>query len=228
MPRWLTIALSCVFLLISADLTAHEVNPQDIQALRGQTGATSLALAVFLGAKHMVTGVDHVLFLIGVMFLLSKRSEILWFATLFALGHTITLLAGALFGFGLNHYVTDFVIGFSVVYKGLDNLRSLDGKPPLTAAKPTVFVFGLIHGLGLASRVDAMSIPSDNIVLTVLSFNVGVELGQIVALTAVLLALWQWQKATYFKRHAAIANTLLVTAGFILMIYQAVGFWLSY
>jgi hypothetical protein len=179
----------------------------------------------YLGAKHMVTGYDHLLFLVGVIFFLYRLRDTVLYVTLFAVGHTVTLLGGVLGHVAVNPYLIDAIIGFSVVYKGLDNLGALKrmfGFQPSTRA--STMVFGLCHGLGLASKLIDFELAGDGVVANLLAFNVGVEIGQVLALTAILVAMGFWRRTASFVRHANAANVLLIAAGLVLVAYQFAGF----
>jgi hypothetical protein len=183
---------------------------------------------MYLGAKHMITGYDHLLFLVGVIFFLFRPRDVVLYVTLFTLGHSVTLLAGVLLGIHANAYLIDAVIGFSVVYKAFDNMdgfkRFLGYQPNMRLA---VLTFGLFHGFGLATKLQDFSLPQRGLVTNIVSFNIGVEIGQVLALTAVLLALTSWRTRPGFARHAFATNTALMTGGFLLMGRQLAGYFLS-
>ena len=171
----------------------------------------------YLGAKHMVTGYDHLLFLVGVVFFLFRLKDIALYVTLFSLGHSITLLAGVLTNVRVDSHWVDALIGLSVAYKAFDNLggfRTVFGFQPDSRA--AVFAFGLAHGFGLATKLQALHLNSNGLVVNLVSFNVGVELGQIIALSVVLLIMTFWRKTPWFGRTAVAANGLLMLAGFVL------------
>jgi hypothetical protein len=203
---------------------AHGVTDDDKAYLEQTSGAHILPF-IYLGAKHMVTGYDHLLFLFGVIFFLYRLKDVGAYVTLFALGHSITLLSGVLSETRVNPYIIDAIIGFSVVYKALDNmgaLRRLLGFQPNT--KAAVLVFGLFHGFGLATKLQELALSKDGLVPNIVSFNVGVEIGQMLALSAILIAMGFWRRSTAFDRHAFNANVALMIAGFVLMGYQLTGF----
>jgi hypothetical protein len=180
---------------------------------------------LYLGAKHMVTGYDHILFLMGVIFFLYGMKEIGIYVTLFAVGHSVTMLAGVWFGFGINSYVIDAIIGFSVVYKALDNLGAFQkwfGVQPDT--KVATLIFGFLHGFGLASKIMDYDISPDGLLPNLIAFNVGVEVGQLMALALLLLVMSRWRATPSFARQAYAANVLMMTAGFALMGFQIAGF----
>jgi hypothetical protein len=207
---------------LGAVLSAHGVGERDARFLQSIDGPAIIPL-LYLGAKHMVTGYDHLLFLAGVVFFLYRPRHILVYVSLFTVGHSITLLAGALGGLRANPYLIDAIIGLSVVYKGFENLGGFDrlGLHPNT--KVAVLVFGLFHGLGLATKLQDLSLSQHGLTTNIISFNVGVEIGQALALAAVLIALLWWRRHAAFVRHALAANTLLMTGGFCLMGYQIAG-----
>tara|TARA_R110002020_G_scaffold475604_1_gene711193 strand:- start:53 stop:592 length:540 start_codon:yes stop_codon:yes gene_type:complete len=158
---------------------------------------------MYLGAKHMVTGYDHILFLLGVVFFLHKMTDIAIYVSLFALGHSTTMLAGVWFGWGINAYIIDAIIGLSVVYKALDNLGAYQrwfGVQPNT--KVATLIFGFFHGTGLATKILDSEIASDGLLANLLAFNIGVELGQLMALGVILIVMGYWRKSLKFFRHA--------------------------
>ena len=183
---------------------------------------------MYLGAKHMVTGYDHILFLLGVVFFLYRMQHVAIYVSLFALGHSTTMLLGVYFGWGVNAYFIDAIIGLSVVYKALDNLGAFQrwfGVQPNT--KAATLIFGFFHGLGLATKILDYDIASEGLVPNLLAFNVGVELGQIMALAVILIAMGWWRRQPSFWRHAYTANVVMMSMGFILMGYQLTGLFLT-
>ena len=183
---------------------------------------------LYLGAKHMVTGYDHLLFLVGVIFFLYRLKDILLYVSLFTIGHSVTLLAGALGGIRVNPYMIDAIIGFSIVYKGFENIggfRQFPGFEPDT--RIAVLVFGFFHGFGLATKLQDFSLSKNGLAANIVSFNVGVEIGQLLALTAVLIALSYWRTRPGYLKHAYLTNAALMSAGFVLAGYQMTGYFVS-
>ena len=179
---------------------------------------------MYLGAKHMVTGYDHLLFLVGVIFFLYRLRDVVQYVSLFTIGHSVTLLAGVLGGIRANPYVVDAIIGFSVVYKAFENMdgfRYLGFQPNTRAA---VLIFGLFHGFGLATKLQEFELPKNGLVTNMISFNVGVEIGQVLALTAILGALTYWRPRRGFQQHAFATNGVLMACGFVLVGYQLSGY----
>src|SRR5579871_465839 len=220
-------ALLIAFLLFPSGASAHNVSKRDASFVQANHGAAIPAF-LYLGAKHMVTGYDHLAFLVGVIFFLYRIKDIVQYVSLFTLGHSITLMAGVLGGIHANSYVVDAIIGFSVVYKALDNIdgfRRFLGFQPNT--KLAVLIFGLFHGFGLATKLQELTLAQNGLVTNILSFNVGVEIGQVLALTAVLIALSYWRTRDGFLRHAFATNTALMVVGFVLVGYQAAGYFFS-
>ncbi len=222
--RWV---LPLLYLLVGSDAGAHGVDESTRSFLIGVEGL-QLGPFLYIGAKHMVTGYDHLLFLFGVVFLLGRMRDVLVYVTLFTIGHSTTLLLGVLAGIEANAYLVDAAIGLSVVYKGFDNLegfRSLSGFRP----NPQLMVlgFGLIHGLGLATKLQDFALPRDNLFGNLLAFNVGVELGQLLALSLILVVTGLWRTHASFARASWVTNTLLMSAGVVLIIYQLTGFALE-
>jgi hypothetical protein len=190
-----------------------------------QASGTQLIPYIYLGAKHMVTGYDHLLFLVGVIFFLYRMKDVSIYVTLFAMGHSMTLLYGVLSGTHVNPYIIDAIIGLSVAYKALDNLdafRTWFGFQPNT--KAAVLIFGFFHGFGLATKLQDFTLSEDGLVENILAFNVGVELGQLLALGAILIVMSFWRRTQSFSRQAFAANVILMLAGFTLMGYQLTGY----
>jgi hypothetical protein len=203
---------------------AHTVASDDAAYLETVTGP-ALVPYFYLGAKHMVTGYDHLLFLTGVIFFLYRLEHIILYVTMFSLGHSITLLAGVLGQVFVSPYLVDAVIGLSIVYKAMDNLgasKTLLGVQPDT--RLMVFGFGLVHGFGLATKLQNVRLSTEGLVANMLAFNVGVEVGQILALTGILLAMNWWRSTASFARRAIAANVLLMAAGFYLFEIQFAGY----
>jgi hypothetical protein len=225
--RALPLILSVLLLLWAEAALAHAVTLGDKGYIQEVTGVNIIPF-LYLGAKHMVTGYDHILFLFGVIFFLYGMKQIGTYVTLFAIGHSTTMLAGVWFNFGINSYVIDAIIGFSVVYKALDNLgafRAWFGVQPNT--KAATLIFGFLHGFGLSSKILDYNISPDGLLPNLLAFNVGVELGQLLALAAILVVMNRWRATPSFARQAYAANVLMMTAGFVLMGYQLAGLILA-
>jgi HupE / UreJ protein len=206
---------------------AHGVTGSDADFLKTVSG-THIGPFMYLGAKHMVTGYDHLLFLFGVIFFLYRLRDVAVYVTCFAVGHSITLLAGVLSGLHVNPYLVDALIGFSVVYKAFDNLdgfRTLFGWQP--NPKAAVFGFGLIHGFGLATKLQDFALSSKGLIANMISFNVGVEIGQLIALAIILVFMVAYRRTSGFVRHAVLANVVLMAAGFVLAGYQIAGYVLG-
>lgn len=213
-----------IFLASGAEAWAHNVAEGDKGYIQESSGTLILPF-IYLGAKHMVTGYDHLLFLFGVIFFLYRLKDVGIYVTLFAIGHSTTLLFGVLTGITANAYLIDAIIGLSVVYKALDNLGAFQrwfGFQPNT--KAATLIFGFFHGFGLATKIIEFEIAEDGLIPNLLAFNVGVEIGQLLALGAILIVMGFWRRTESFMRHAFAANTLLMTAGFMLVGYQLVGF----
>ena len=218
--------LAAALLLLSGAAVAHGVAQGD-QGYIEQTTGPQIGAFLYLGAKHMVTGYDHLLFLFGVIFFLYRMKHVTTYVTLFAIGHSTTLLAGVLLGTNVSSYLVDAIIGLSVVYKALDNMGAYQrwfGVQPNT--KAAVLIFGLFHGLGLATKLQQFSLSPDGLLTNLIAFNVGVEIGQILALGAILIVMGYWRRTRSFGRHAFLANAILMAAGFLLFGYQLAGYFL--
>jgi hypothetical protein len=227
-PMRSCLAAFMLFLLLGAsEAYAHGVAEGDQGYVQEVSGVQFLPF-MYLGAKHMVTGYDHLLFLFGVIFFLYRMKDIGLYVTLFAIGHSTTMLFGVLTGITANAYVIDAIIGLSVVYKSLDNLgafRRWFGVQPNT--KAATLIFGLFHGFGLATKIQEFEMSQDGLLANLIGFNIGVEIGQLLALAAILIAMGFWRRSPSFGCHAFSANVILMTAGFMLVGYQLTGLAVS-
>lgn len=221
----------CFFVMLlvmtSLEVMAHGVDESTRNFLLNNTGVQIIPF-IYIGAKHMVTGYDHLLFLVGVLFFLHKSRDVLLYVSMFTLGHSLTLMTGVLANIQVNAYLIDAIIGLSVVYKGFDNLggfKHFFGKQP--NPKLAVLIFGLFHGFGLATKIQEFQLPSDGLAVNLLSFNLGVELGQFLALMFILLAINVWRQFDSFNKFATATNTALMSAGFMLVGMQLTGYFVS-
>lgn len=227
-PRRVTFILMAGFLtLFVANAFGHTIEGSDANFVQAIDGPAVIPF-MYLGAKHMVTGYDHLLFLMGVIFFLYRPKHVVQYVTLFAIGHSITLLFGVLANLQVNAYIIDAIIGLSIVYKAFENMdgfkRLLNFEPNIKIA---VFVFGLFHGLGLATKLQEFTISDNGLVTNIISFNIGVEIGQILALSVVFILLSIWRTNASYLRHAFLTNTALMTGGFLLAGYQMSAFLLA-
>ena len=214
-------------LLFAGAALAHNVTEGDAGYVQEVTGFRPFAF-LYLGAKHMVTGYDHLLFLAGVIFFLYRGRDIATYVSLFAVGHSVTMIAGVWWSIAINAYIIDAIIAFSVVYKALDNLgafRLWFGVQPDT--KAATLIFGLLHGFGLATKIQDYEISPDGLLGNLIAFNLGVEIGQLMALALILLAMRQWRARPAFARQAYAANVLMMVAGFALMGLQITGYFVA-
>ena len=210
-------------MMLSTEGYAHAIAQGDKGYIQEISGVNLIAF-IYLGAKHMVTGYDHILFLFGVIFFLYRMRHIAIYVSLFAIGHSTTMLLGVYFNIGINSYVIDAIIGLSVVYKALDNLGAYQrwfGVQPNT--KLATLIFGFFHGFGLSTKIIEYDVSPDGLVPNLLAFNVGVEIGQILALSVILIVMGFWRKTSGFWRHAYTANVVMMSAGFMLIGYQLTG-----
>lgn len=221
------VALAALILVSAGTAFAHDVAQGDRGYIATTTGV-QFGAYFYLGAKHMLTGYDHLLFLTGVIFFLHGFRQIATYVTLFAIGHSTTLIVGVLLGTSVSPYLVDAIIALSVVYKALDNLGAFEcwfGFRP--DARAAVLIFGFFHGLGLATKLQDLGLSSDGIVANLIAFNLGVEAGQIVALAFILIAMGYWRRTASFARHAFAANVALMTAGLVLFAQQMTGYFVG-
>ena len=220
-----------VFVLLAlfvsaAGAWAHGVSGGDAAYLQTLDGVEFFPL-MYLGAKHMVTGYDHLLFLAGVIFFLYRLKDVALYVTLFAIGHSTTLLVGVLAGVQASPYIVDAIIGLSVVYKALENIGALKRMGITIDARAAVLLFGLAHGFGLATKLQELSLPRAGLTGNIIAFNIGVECGQFAALALILIALQLWRRSPSFNRYAYLTNVLIMMAGFVLFGYQLTGYFVA-
>ena len=216
---WFVLLLFIPFFVFGHNIS--ENNARFVESINGP----AIMPFMYLGAKHMVTGYDHLLFLFGVLFFLHRFKDVFLFVTIFTFGHSITLMLGVLLEVNVNVFLVDAVIGLSVVYKAFENLdgfRQVFGKQ--MDARAAIFVFGLCHGLGLATKLQEFSLSNNGLVTNILSFNIGVEIGQAIALAFILVILGQWRRIKLFQSHAFVSNSILMSLGFMLAGYQIAGY----
>lgn len=221
------LGLIVISLAIIPETSAHGVTEGDKGYIQESSGTMVLPF-IYLGAKHMVTGYDHLLFLFGVIFFLYRLKDVSIYVTLFAAGHSVTLLSGVLMEISVSAYLIDAIIGFSIVYKALDNMGAYQrwfGFQPST--KAATLVFGLFHGFGLATKILDYKMSPDGLIPNLIAFNVGVELGQIMGLAMILIMMSYWRRSGGFMKHAYNANVALMASGFIFVGYQLTGFFIS-
>ncbi|MDP7437743.1 MAG: HupE/UreJ family protein [Candidatus Marinimicrobia bacterium] len=215
------------FIIAPMFLFAHGVPTGDQGYIQEINGVNFIPF-MYLGAKHMVTGYDHLLFLVGVIFFLYRLKDIGIYVSLFAVGHSSTLLLGVFADIHINAFIIDAIIGLSVVYKALDNLGAFQqwfGVQPNT--KISTFIFGLFHGFGLAAKIIEFELDTNGLFTNLIAFNIGVEVGQLLSLSAILILISYWRKRSSFLIYAYSANVILMTMGFMLTGYQLFGFFNS-
>ena len=223
--RYCKILLSALvfYLLCVASSWAHGVAATDagyIQTIQG----VAFVPYLYLGAKHMVTGYDHLLFLAGVIFFLYRMKDVAIYVTLFAMGHSLTLLLGVLAGLHVNAYLVDAIIGLSVVYKAFENMGGFKRLGVQLDSRLMVWVFGLAHGFGLSTKLQTLGLSQQGLLPNMIGFNLGVELGQLMALAVLLLGFNAWRQSQSFMQRAYQVNVLIMAAGFVLFGYQVTGF----
>lgn len=223
---WPALAALCTLLaslLLAGAALAHNVTEGDAGYVQEVTGFRPIAF-IYLGAKHMVTGYDHLLFLAGVIFFLYRLKDVALYATLFAIGHSTTLLIGVLAGVHANAYIVDAIIGLSVVYKAFENIGGFKRLGIHIDTRAAVLLFGFAHGFGLSTKLQDLALSAQGLVPNMIAFNIGVELGQLAALTVILIAFTAWRRSGTFNSGAYAANVLIMAAGFALFGYQLTGY----
>jgi len=217
--------------MTSFDVIAHGVDDKTrnfIENFLAKNPGVHIVPFIYIGAKHMITGYDHLLFLVGVLFFVRRKQDVLIYVSMFTLGHCITLMSGVLANINLNAYLIDAIIGFSVLYKGVDNLggfkRCFNIQPN---PKIAVLIFGLFHGFGLATKIQEFNLSDEGLISNLIAFNVGVEIGQLLALMVILIAINAWRRYPSFTRFSNITNTLLMSAGMMLIGLQLTGYFVN-
>jgi hypothetical protein len=215
------VSLAFLLLLAAHSVFAHGMSEQEKLAIV-EGGYPQF---IWLGATHMLTGYDHLLFVFGFVFFLSSFRDVVKYVTVFTLGHSLTLISATLMGVTANYYLVDAVIGLSVCYIGFENIggfrKYFEESPNLLWA---VFLFGFIHGFGLSTRLQELPLGDEGIVLKILSFNLGIELGQIGALCVMLLLLFKWRRTQSFLQISSVSNHGIIVAGALLFLMQMHGY----
>ncbi|WP_033957033.1 HupE/UreJ family protein [Psychroserpens jangbogonensis] len=222
-----TLIILILCCLISVSAYAHGVD-EETQSFLNTNKGIAFGPFLYIGAKHMITGYDHLLFLVGVIFFLYRTKEIITYVSYFTIGHSATLLFGVMADINVNPYIIDAIIGLSIVYKGFDNLggfKKIFGKQPNT--KVAVLIFGLFHGFGLATKLQEFEFDKEGLFTNLLGFNLGVEIGQFLALGFVLLIISFWRQYASFIKFSKLTNLILMAAGFLLVGYQLTGYFIS-
>lgn len=228
MPMRLSLIMLSALALTTSTAFAHDVTPGDAGYIQEIWGVHIIPF-VYLGAKHMITGYDHILFLLGVVFFLYHMKDVAIYVSLFAIGHSVTMLLGVWFGWGINAFIIDAIIGLSVVYKAVDNLGLFQrwlGFQPNT--KWATLIFGLFHGTGLATKILEYQIAEDGLLANLLAFNVGVEVGQLLALFVILIVMGYWRRSPKFVTQATYANWIMAILGILLTYIQVAGYLASF
>lgn len=227
LKKLLSLVVLVILYSIGSEAFAHGVDGDTQAFLSGNDGVAFIPF-LYIGAKHMVTGYDHLLFLVGVIFFLYRPKEVLLYVSFFTIGHSTTLLFGVMADIAINAYLIDAIIALSIVYKGFDNLGGFQrffGKQPNT--KAAVLIFGLFHGFGLASKLQEFKFAKEGLFTNLIGFNIGVEIGQFIALAFVLILFSLWRRHPAFLKFSTITNTALIAAGFLLLGYQLTGYFTS-
>lgn len=222
-----TLPVFIILCFVSTLLYAHGVDDETQSFLLGNKGI-AFGPFLYIGAKHMITGYDHLLFLVGVIFFLYKPKEVLLYVSFFTIGHSATLLLGVMADININAYLIDAIIALSIVYKGFDNLggfKQFFGKQPDT--KLAVLIFGLFHGFGLATKLQEFKFDKEGLFVNLLGFNLGIEIGQFLALGLVLLIINVWRRYDSYVKFSNLTNMLLMAAGFLLLGFQLTGYFIA-
>lgn len=219
-------SLALCLLLCPLLLMAHGVSPSDQETLSNG----GLLAYILVGAKHMLTGYDHLLFLVGVIFYLNDFKDIVRFVTVFTIGHSITLISATYLGVKADEHLIDAVIALSVLYKGFENMGGF--QKYFKASSPNlllmVFVFGLIHGFGLSTRLQSFDLGAGQFLAKIVCFNIGVELGQVLALIPIVFIISKWKSRASYDGFYKAVNGFLIVAGIGLFIFQMYGYFMTH
>lgn len=225
-PALVALAVMLLVAAMADPALAHDVAEGDKAFVRTIDGP-AVGPFLYLGAKHMVTGYDHIAFLVGVVFFLRRLKDVVLYVSAFTIGHSLTLMGGVLLGTGVNAYIIDAIIGLSVVYKGVENIGGFERIGWKFDTRIAVLVFGLFHGLGLATKMMDLGVSPNGLLANLIAFNLGVEIGQVIVLTLVVLALSAWRDTRGFRRYAFAANIALILVGIALTLIQITGYFAS-
>lgn len=178
-----------------------------------------------IGATHMLTGYDHLLFVFGIVFFLTSIIDVIKYITAFTLGHSITLITATLIGVTSNYYLINAMIALSVCYIGYENMGGFKkvfnkGLNMIWA----IFIFGLIHGMALSNQLQQLPLGEEGIIWRILSFNLGIELGQIAALFVMVAILFKWRRKPSFHKISNASNNVLIYVGAFLFLFQMHGY----
>jgi HupE / UreJ protein len=216
--------LMLVALVAAARAGAHGISAADQAAMLNG----GMLRYVQLGATHMLTGYDHLLFLFGVVFFLENVRDVVKFVTAFTFGHSVTLILATFLGIKANPFAIDAVIAISVCYKAIDNNGYFQSYLQMRSPNVliVVLVFGLIHGFGLSTRLQQLPLGAaqSQVLARIVSFNVGVELGQVAALIPMVLVLRRWRRADGFAHASKVANDCVLAVGVLLVLMQMHGY----
>jgi hydrogenase/urease accessory protein HupE len=221
MNRTLQISLLLSLVFLTSFASAHGMSEAEKQSILQGGNLQYLKI----GATHMLTGYDHLLFVFGIVFFLTTFIDVVKYITAFTIGHSITLITATLMGVTVNYFLIDAVIALSVCYIGYENLGGFKKlfKTGLNMIW-AVFIFGLIHGLGLSTRLQQLPLGDEGIVWRILSFNLGIELGQIAALCVMVALLFKWRRTLSFLKISNVSNNALIYAGAFLFLFQMHGY----
>lgn len=219
--RWL---LAAIFFVVAGQVFGHGMSDAEKQMI---IDGGNLRFT-WLGMSHMLSGYDHLAFVFGIVFFLTRFKDVVKYITAFTLGHSVTLILATFLAIQVNYYVIDAVIALSVVYIAFHNLggfeKWLGMKAPNMLAM--IFALGLIHGLGLSTRLQQLPLSEEplDLLLNIVSFNIGIEIGQILALAAMLVLLNIFRKRASFAAFSTLANGLLIWVGTLLFLMQMHGY----
>lgn len=203
---------------------AHDISKANAAFVEAIDGPAIVPF-LYLGAKHMVTGIDHILFLVGVVFFLYRLRDVVLYVSLFTIGHSLTLMGGVLLGVGMNVHIVDAIIGLSIVYKAFENMGGFAKIGWKFDTRLAVLLFGLAHGMGLATKLMELAVSPNGLLTNLISFNIGVELGQVLVLIVVVTLLNVWRARPSFRSSAFYVNVALMAAGLVLTGYQLMGYF---
>ncbi len=217
--HWLWLLASC---LLASEALGHGMSAAEQTSI--MEGGNFKYFSI--GASHMLSGYDHLLFIFGIIFFLTRFKDIVKYITAFTLGHSITLILATFNGIQVNYFLIDAIIALSLCYIAFTNLDGF--KKHLNIKAPNLLVMivglGLIHGLGLSTRLQELPLSDDHLLMNIISFNLGIELGQILALSVMLVLLTLWRKRDSFTAFSKISNYGLIFAGLVLFMMQMHGY----
>ena len=209
----------------------HRLSPdRPSYEIKASPGTMDVAWTyLVLGVEHILSGIDHLLFVLALLILVNGKRKLLWTITAFTVAHSVTLALATLDVVHVPIPPVEAVIALSIVFIATEIVHSRLGRPRMTERWPwsVAFVFGLLHGFGFASALSEVGLPQSSIPMALLTFNLGVEVGQLLFVAVVLALLWCGRKTRIAPPSWAwrIPPYAIGSVAAYWMIERTMGFW---